>query len=105
MAIANTNGSYYIACVAAGRPPAQRAQNRHLEHKERIVVVCLCHRVSDRDIARAAQQGCVDYDSLQEDLRVATSCGSCDDCAREVFEACARGGQPAACAAAQPAFA
>jgi len=69
------------------------------------VVVCLCHRISDRDIARAAQAGCQDYDSLQEDLRVATSCGSCDDCARSVFEACCSGARQAAGAVAQPAFA
>jgi len=49
------------------------------------MIVCVCHRVSDRDIARAAQQGCADFDELQLELSVATSCGRCDDCARETF--------------------
>ena len=50
------------------------------------MIVCLCHRVSDRDIARAAKDGCADYDALQDELRVGTSCGACEDCARSVLE-------------------
>ncbi len=71
------------------------------------MVVCLCHRISDRDIARAAKEGCPDYEALQEDLRVGTSCGSCDDCARSVFAACsyASSASSAVPAGAQLAFA
>jgi len=50
------------------------------------MIVCVCHRVSDRDIAIAASSGCPDFDTLQDDLRVATACGACRDCACEVFE-------------------
>ena len=50
------------------------------------MIVCICHRVSDRDIARAAREGCESFDELQSDLRVATACGACHDCARETFE-------------------
>jgi bacterioferritin-associated ferredoxin len=50
------------------------------------MIVCVCHRVSDRDIAIAASSGCPNFDALQDDLRVATACGACHDCAREVFE-------------------
>ena len=51
------------------------------------MIVCLCHRVSDRDIAREAHSGCASFDELQGLLRVATGCGACSDCARTTFEA------------------
>lgn len=51
------------------------------------VIVCLCHQVSDRDIARAARQGCASFDALQDELQVATACGACEDCARETLAA------------------
>ena len=54
------------------------------------MIVCLCHRVSDRDIRRAVDAGVCDFETLQEDTLVATACGCCHDCAREVFDtACA----------------
>ncbi len=49
------------------------------------MIICICHRVSDRDIARAAQAGCASFDELQFELSVATCCGKCHDCAHEVF--------------------
>lgn len=49
------------------------------------MIVCVCHRVSDRDIARAARDGCPSFDELQFELSVATACGKCHDCARETF--------------------
>ena len=49
------------------------------------MIVCICHRVSDRDIARAAREGCASFDELQGELRVATACGTCRDFARETF--------------------
>ncbi|HRH89867.1 MAG TPA: (2Fe-2S)-binding protein [Rubrivivax sp.] len=54
------------------------------------MIVCLCHRVSDRDIRQEVSAGTYCFDVLQDDTRVASSCGSCHDCAREVFDsACA----------------
>lgn len=50
------------------------------------MIVCICHRVTDRDIGRAVQQGCDSFESLQNELRVATACGACTQCARETFE-------------------
>ncbi|WP_082536168.1 MULTISPECIES: bacterioferritin-associated ferredoxin [unclassified Roseateles] len=50
------------------------------------MIVCVCHRVSDRDIAIAASSGCPSFEALQDDLRVATACGACRDCACAVFE-------------------
>lgn len=63
------------------------------------MIVCLCHRVSDRDIHREVSTGTHCFDVLQDETRVASSCGSCHDCAREVFEtACAQ----SRCAHAHP---
>lgn len=50
------------------------------------MIVCVCHRVSDREIAHAVRSGCASFDELQFDLGVATACGKCHDCARETFE-------------------
>lgn len=50
------------------------------------MIVCVCHRVSDRDIARAVQGGCSSFDELQAELRVSTSCGKCRDCALATFQ-------------------
>ncbi|CAH0352921.1 bacterioferritin-associated ferredoxin [Aquabacterium sp. CECT 9606] len=49
------------------------------------MIVCVCNRISDRDIVRHAQQGCSSFDDLQFELGVSTCCGSCEQCAREVF--------------------
>ena len=65
------------------------------------MIVCLCHRVSDRDIRAAVHTGTDNFDVLQDDLRVASSCGSCLDCARDVFDsACAERRIPIAVAEA-----
>jgi bacterioferritin-associated ferredoxin len=56
------------------------------------MIVCLCHRISDRDIAREVHAGCVTFEDLQGELRVATACGCCDDCARVTFAECRHSG-------------
>lgn len=58
------------------------------------MIVCICHRVSDRDIARAASEGCTSFEALQDSLRVATGCGRCHDCARETLNAHCRTAVP-----------
>ena len=55
------------------------------------MIVCLCHRVSDRDIRREVSAGTQCFELLQDQTRVASSCGSCHDCAREVFDAACAG--------------
>ncbi|MCW5663156.1 MAG: (2Fe-2S)-binding protein [Piscinibacter sp.] len=50
------------------------------------MIVCLCHRISDRDIVRAVESGTDCFEALQDDTRLASSCGCCHDCARDVFE-------------------
>ena len=51
------------------------------------MIVCVCHRVSDRDIEREVRHGCDSFEELQDELRVATACGRCADCARDTFDA------------------
>lgn len=59
--------------------------NENDSHYSNPMIICICHRVSDRDIARAAREGCESFDELQFELLVATCCGRCHDCARETF--------------------
>jgi bacterioferritin-associated ferredoxin len=49
------------------------------------MIVCVCRRVSDRDIRRAASEGAVSLECLKVDLGVATQCGRCADCATLVL--------------------
>ena len=55
------------------------------------MIVCMCARVSDRQIREAAANGAHSLECLQFDLGVATRCGNCADCAVKVLgEACAQ---------------
>jgi bacterioferritin-associated ferredoxin len=54
------------------------------------MIVCVCHRVSDREIARHARAG-MSFDDIQFELGVATQCGQCEGCAREVVAQCTAG--------------
>jgi len=74
------------------------------------MIVCVCRRVSDREIARHARAG-MDFDDIQFELGVATQCGQCEGCARDIVAQC-NAAQPVAalkkdceggCACAQPA--
>ena len=51
------------------------------------MIVCVCHRVSDREIARHARAG-MSFDDIQFELGVATQCGQCENCARDVVAQC-----------------
>ena len=51
------------------------------------MIVCVCRRVSDREIARHARAG-MSFDDIQFELGVATQCGQCESCAREVVAQC-----------------
>ena len=50
------------------------------------MIVCVCHRVSDRDIEREVRHGCPSFEELLEELRVGTGCGCCLECARDTFD-------------------
>jgi bacterioferritin-associated ferredoxin len=51
------------------------------------MIVCVCHRISDREIARHARGG-MSFDDIQFELGVATQCGQCESCARDVVAQC-----------------
>jgi bacterioferritin-associated ferredoxin len=61
--------------------PDEWLANKNDSHYHGTMIVCICHRVSDRDIARASAVG-GSFEDLQVDLGVGTSCGACLDCAR-----------------------
>ncbi|MDQ5896037.1 MAG: hypothetical protein RLZZ592_1791 [Pseudomonadota bacterium] len=50
------------------------------------MIICLCQRVSDRDIRTAVQSGTLSFDLLQDETGVSTRCGRCLDCARGLFD-------------------
>jgi bacterioferritin-associated ferredoxin len=51
------------------------------------MIVCVCRRISDREIARHAKAG-MGFDEIQFELGVATQCGQCEGCARDVVAEC-----------------
>lgn len=51
------------------------------------MIVCVCRRISDREIARHARAG-LGFEEIQLELGVATQCGQCESCAREVVAQC-----------------
>ena len=57
------------------------------------MIVCICRRISDHAIRRAATEGAVSLECLQIDLGVAMQCGRCADCAVRVLHD-ARGEMP-----------
>ncbi len=59
------------------------------------MIVCVCRRVSDRDIARHVRAG-MDFDDIQFELGVAMQCGQCESCARSVVAQCSVSGPVAA---------
>lgn len=51
------------------------------------MIVCVCRRVSDKEIARHAHAG-MSFDEIQFELGVGLQCGCCEGCARDVVEQC-----------------
>ena len=49
------------------------------------MIVCVCRRISDHQIRKAAAEGAHSLECLQFDLGVATQCGRCADCASRVL--------------------
>ena len=49
------------------------------------MIVCICRRISDHQIRKAAADGAHSLECLQFDLGVATQCGRCADCASRVL--------------------
>jgi bacterioferritin-associated ferredoxin len=49
------------------------------------MIVCVCNNISDREIRQAVDLGLSTMAELRSDLGVATCCGKCVSCAREVL--------------------
>lgn len=47
--------------------------------------VCVCNRVTDSQILDAADRGATTLEALGEQLRVATCCGRCAECAHALL--------------------
>jgi len=50
------------------------------------MIVCVCRRISDHQIRRAAGEGATTLECLQFELGVATQCGRCRDAARDILD-------------------
>ena len=51
------------------------------------MIVCVCNGISDREIVRNAHAG-MSFDDIQLELGVATCCGCCEGCARDLVAQC-----------------
>lgn len=49
------------------------------------MIVCVCNNISDREIRQAIDLGLSSMAELRRDLGVATCCGKCHSCAKEVL--------------------
>lgn len=47
--------------------------------------VCVCNSVTDKQIKKSVQQGAHSIECLSEELKVATCCGKCKNCAKRVL--------------------
>ncbi len=55
------------------------------------MIVCVCRKVSDRQIRQAVAEGADSLECLQFELGVATQCGRCADCAMRLLSDAAGG--------------
>jgi bacterioferritin-associated ferredoxin len=74
-----------IVRITVPVPPNTR--ETFARRRNEAMIVCLCHRVTESQITRHARAGCASFEALQDELRVATACGVCLECARDTFDA------------------
>ena len=55
------------------------------------VYVCVCNSVTDRQIREAVESGCESMAALRSELKIATCCGKCESCARQMLNECLAG--------------
>ena len=55
------------------------------EKTEKIMYVCICNAITDKQIRKAAESGIEDLWGLQRELGVAVGCGSCKEMASEIL--------------------
>jgi bacterioferritin-associated ferredoxin len=47
--------------------------------------ICICNAITDRDIARAAEEGARSEEDLARNLGVGLGCGRCTSCAKSIL--------------------
>lgn len=47
--------------------------------------ICLCNGITDKDIRKAAQQGCQSIQELRQHMNIADECGKCRRQACEII--------------------
>ena len=47
--------------------------------------VCVCHGISEKRLHQAIEEGVCSFEQLQSCTGVATCCGACEPCARQVL--------------------
>ena len=47
--------------------------------------VCICNAVTDKQIRKARDKGATTIEDLSRELKVATCCGRCADCAKNIL--------------------
>lgn len=52
------------------------------------MIVCVCNAVTESEIRACVELGCTDLEAVREAVGVASCCGSCTDCAREIIDRC-----------------
>ena len=48
--------------------------------------VCVCHGISEKRLDQAISEGARSFEQLQHCTGVATCCGACEPCARELLD-------------------
>jgi bacterioferritin-associated ferredoxin len=48
--------------------------------------VCVCHGISEKLIGQAIEEGVRSFEQLQSCTGVATCCGACEPCARQLLD-------------------
>jgi bacterioferritin-associated ferredoxin len=48
--------------------------------------VCVCHGISESRLKQVIREGANSFEQLQSRTGVATCCGSCESCARELLD-------------------
>ncbi|MDY7545610.1 (2Fe-2S)-binding protein [Glaciimonas sp. GNP009] len=60
------------------------------------MIVCVCNNVSEWKIRQAVNSGMSSMRELRQNLGVATSCGKCHSCAKNVLRECLDNNVPTA---------
>lgn len=49
------------------------------------MIVCICKRVSDKDIQKCIEAGC-GFEEIKQQTGACTNCGMCKDCINQLVE-------------------